>query len=301
MDEHTYSVSGLTAALSIEAGTLYVVATPLGNLGDLSARARAVLTAADRIAVEDTRRSTPLLRQLGVVTRPTSLHEHNEAAQVPNLLAALAQGQSIALISDAGTPLISDPGFRLVREAQVQGRPVRSIPGPSAPIAALSISGLPSDQFFFAGFLPAKSSARRARLAELTPLPATLIFFESSHRLLASLADMAAVLGAQRTGVIARELTKRFEQTHMAALGELAGWLQADSDRQRGEFVILISGAEPDSALNGSDQQLLRALLTELPVKQAARLAAHATAKPQRAFYRLALELKQSHHSTDKQ
>ncbi len=287
----TNLVSKHERKLSIEAGTLYVVATPIGHRDDLSPRAGQILAKVDCIAAEDTRHSGTLLRQLGINTQPLSLHEHNEVERIDDIIATLENGQSVAVISDAGTPLISDPGFKLVRAAHARAIPVRAIPGPSAPIAALSVAGLPSDRFYFEGFLPARPTARRTRLQQLADCPTTLIFFESSHRIVASIGDLANCFGTQRPAAIARELTKRFEQTQNAPLGQLLEWLTAEPNHQRGEFVIVVAGAEPNTDLDANDKQILETLLEELPVKQAARLAAKITGRSQRDLYQLALTL----------
>ncbi|WP_455385258.1 16S rRNA (cytidine(1402)-2'-O)-methyltransferase, partial [Acidihalobacter prosperus] len=237
--------------MSIEAGVLYVVATPLGNLGDISPRAAEILGAVDVVAAEDTRVSGRLLAHLGLSAgRLLSLHEHNEESRVPGLIQRLRDGDSVALISDAGTPLISDPGFRLVVAAREAGVRISPVPGPSALIAALSVAGLPTDRFVFEGFLPAKPAARRSRLQALADERRTLVFYESSHRVEACVGDMAEAFGGARRAVIARELTKRFEQVADGALDELKSWLEADADRSRGEFVLVVAGddKQPTSA-----------------------------------------------------
>lgn len=280
--------------VSIETGILFVVATPLGNLADLGHRAAAVLQAVDLIAAEDTRHSTGLLKHYRIDTPCISLHEHNEQARVPGLLARLEQGESIALISDAGTPLVSDPGYRLVRAARAAGVRVSPIPGPSAPIAALSAAGLPTDRFVFEGFLPARSSARRKRLRELGMETRTLIFLEASHRIVSSLANLRDVLGPERKAAIARELTKTFETIHGDRLDRLCDWLMADADQRRGEFVIIVEGAAPPEESTAGDNEarrVLSLLLDELPLKTAARLAAEITGRKKNELYRLALKL----------
>lgn len=226
-------------------GTLYVVATPIGNLGDISERARAILAAVDFIAAEDTRHSARLLQAFAIGTPLIALHEHNEAARAPELAARLARGESAALISDAGTPLVSDPGYRLVRACQETGIAVRAVPGASAALAALSVAGLPSDRFAFEGFLPARPGARRKRLDELAGEPRTLILFEAPHRLEAMLADAAAAFGEGREAALVRELTKLHESTQRAALAELHRRVTEGEEPARGECVILVAGAEP--------------------------------------------------------
>lgn len=272
-------------------GHLYVVATPIGNLGDLSPRAQAVLRGVDRICAEDTRTSGVLLAQFGIQRPLTAVHEHNEERATAELLDQLRNGQSLALISDAGTPLVSDPGFVLVRAARAAGLPVIAVPGPCAAVAALSLAGLPSDSFAFAGFLPAKPAARRERLRELSAWPQTLILYESSHRIVEAVADIAAVLGAERRVCLARELTKRFEQSVVLPAGELVGWLAADPNRERGEFVLVIEAAPAADAGRAEQERVLRTLLRELPPAKAAKLAAELTGGRKNELYALALEL----------
>lgn len=281
--------------MSIEAGVLYVVATPLGNLGDISPRAAQVLGAVDVVAAEDTRVSGRLLAHLGLsVGRLLSLHEHNEEARVPSLVQGLREGSSVALISDAGTPLISDPGFRLVVAARAAGVRVSPVPGPSALIAALSVAGLPTDRFVFEGFLPAKRAARRARLQTLAEERRTLVFYESSHRIEACVGDMAEAFGGARRAVVARELTKRFEQVADGVLDELASWLAEDADRRRGEFVLVVAGDDRPtaSADTASADKVLSVLAEALPTRQAADLAARITGAPRQALYREAQRLR---------
>ena len=276
-------------------GVLYVVATPIGNLQDISARAIATLKGVSRIAAEDTRHSARLLSHFGIDTPMVALHEHNEREITPQLLDRLAAGDDLALISDAGTPLISDPGFCLVRAARAAGFRLAPVPGPAACIAALSVAGLPADHFVFEGFLPARATARRRRLEELKRESRTLVFHESSHRIVECLADMAEILGGDRPAVVARELTKMFETIESGALGALLDWLQADPDQQKGEFVVLVQGspAAGDGALDESARQVLAVLLAELPLKQAASLAAKITGLSRNELYAYALEMKQ--------
>ena len=279
-------------------GTLYIVATPIGNLGDWSPRAREVLASVDLVAAEDTRHSRMLLQHFGIGTPLTAVHAHNEQQRVEDLLERLRGGQSIALISDAGTPLVSDPGFPLVRAALQAGMRVSPIPGPSAAMAALSVSGLPSDRFTFEGFLPAKSSARRARLAELADIPCTLIFFEAPHRVLDSLRDMVAVLGAEREATLAREITKTFETIRLDTLEALAAWVEEDTDQQRGECVILVRGAEPAAPgerAGIAQETLLRSLLAHgVPVKGAAAIAADLLGGSKKTYYQACLEMQKA-------
>jgi 16S rRNA (cytidine1402-2'-O)-methyltransferase len=275
-------------------GVLYVVATPIGNLQDLSARAIATLKGVSRIAAEDTRHSARLLSHYGIDTPMVALHEHNEREITPQLLDRLAAGDDLALISDAGTPLISDPGFCLVRAARAAGFRLTPVPGPAACIAALSVAGLPADHFVFEGFLPARAAARRRRLEELKRENRTLVFHESSHRIVECLGDMAEILGGDRPAVIARELTKVFETIESGALDALRIWLQADPNQQRGEFVVLVQGspAAGDGALDEASRQVLAVLVEELPLKQAASLAAKITGLSRNELYAQALEMK---------
>lgn len=272
-------------------GRLSIVATPIGNLGDLSPRAMDTLRGASLVAAEDTRHSAPLLAGAGVHARTISLHEHNEAGRIATILATLAAGGDVALVSDAGTPLVSDPGFRLVRAVRDSGFEVTPIPGPCAAIAALCAAGLPSDRFVFEGFLPARAAARRARLAELAGDPRTLILYESPHRLAETLADAAVEFGAARHAVLARELTKVHETFIAASLGELAQRVAADPDQRRGECVLLLAGcaAEDADPLAAEGRRVYTLLCAELPPARAARLAAAITGAPRRALYGNAL------------
>ena len=276
--------------MSNHPGRLFVVATPIGNLGDLSDRARAVLADVDRIAVEDTRHSGRLLARLGIRAALISVHEHNEAERVAGIVEMLAAGESVALISDAGTPLISDPGYRLVRAAREAGFEVLAVPGPSSVIAALSVAGLPTDRFFFEGFLPARASARRRRLEALAGLEHTLVVLETGRRLGAALDDLAAVYGREREAVICRELTKRHETTLHGSLAELAREVDEDPAQRRGEFVVLIAPA-PRPTGSGPERgattdRLLALLRAEgLGARAAARVAARVTGESANALY----------------
>jgi 16S rRNA (cytidine1402-2'-O)-methyltransferase len=271
-------------------GCLYVVATPIGNLGDITRRAVETLQTVDGVLAEDTRHTGRLLDHLGIQKPLQSLHEHNEGAQIVGVLDRLQAGARLALVSDAGTPLISDPGYALVRACRDQGIDVRTVPGPSALIAALSISGLPTDRFRFEGFPPRRSTARREFLASLADERATLVFYESAHRIGAMLEDAATAFGPQRPAVLARELTKRYETVHSAPLGELVGWVRADADQQRGEIVLMVAG-RPDEPAREDDETLLRLLLDELPVRQAVGIVARYTEQPRNEVYRRALAL----------
>lgn len=267
-------------------GRLWVVATPIGNLDDLSVRAREVLGRVALIAAEDTRHSAPLLARYGIGTRVVALHEHNERDEAERLVARLRGGDDIALISDAGTPLVSDPGFRLVRAARAAGIVVSPVPGACAAIAALSVAGLPSDRFVFEGFLPAKAAARRERLGELAGEARTLVFYESSHRVRECLDDMAAVFGAARPAVLARELTKLFETVIDADLATLVARVAADPNQSRGEFVLLVGGRpEQEDARLAEGRRVFALLREELPPARAAKLAAAISGAPRKALY----------------
>lgn len=274
-------------------GVLYLVATPIGNLGDIGERARQILADADVVAAEDTRHSGQLLNRLGISKPMVSLHEHNEARRVDELIARLTAGENIAVVSDAGTPLISDPGFDLVRAAIDAGIRVVPAPGACAAIVALSASGLPTDRFAFEGFLPAKSSARRERLAALSSDSRTLIFYEAPHRLRETLDDIAATFGAERRAVVARELTKQFESFYYGAAQELAERARSDADMNRGEIVVVVSGSveQRRDAATLDVESVLRALLEELPPAQAAKLAAKLTGAKRSQLYDRAIEL----------
>lgn len=268
------------------AGRLHVVATPIGNLDDLSPRALRTLREAALIAAEDTRHTQQLLAAHGVRGNLVSLHEHNEAQQIDALLARLNAGEDVALVSDAGTPLISDPGFRLVRAARAAGIEVSPVPGPCAAIAALSVAGLASDRFAFEGFLPAKGGARRERLQALAGEPRSLVFYESAHRIEESLADMSASFGAERRAVLARELTKRFETVLDGTLAALVQRVANDPDQRRGEFVVIVDGAgdDVDAALR-EGRRVYAVLAEHLPPSTAARVAAELTGAPRKSLY----------------
>jgi len=271
---------------SVSPGCLWVVATPIGHRDDLSARAIETLRTVAVIAAEDTRHSRPLLLHHNIGTPLIALHDHNERDAVDAIVRRMAAGESVALISDAGTPLISDPGFRLVRAARAAGIRCIPVPGACAAIAALSVAGLPSDRFVFEGFLPPKAAARRSRLQELAGEPRTLIFYESSHRVAESLADMREAFGAEREAVLARELTKMFETVLGEPLAELAARVAADPDQQRGECVILVAGrGEEADAKLAEGRRIFAILRDELPPAKAAKLAAAVSGAPRKLLY----------------
>ncbi|TFH67665.1 16S rRNA (cytidine(1402)-2'-O)-methyltransferase [Gammaproteobacteria bacterium LSUCC0057] len=276
-----------------ERSTLYVVATPIGNLADITQRAAAVLAEVDLIACEDTRHSQRLLDHLQLNKPLRPYHEHSDGKAEANLLESLAAGQSIALISDAGTPLIADPGYRLVSAARAAGYSVVTVPGPCAAIAALSIAGLPSDQFRFCGFLPARAVARDKVLEQLTDDRATLIFYEAPHRIVESLAAMAKICGGERRAAIGRELTKTFETLLAGTLAELAERVANDRDQQRGEIVVMVAGQLQRSSGSAESRRVLQLLLQELPLKRAAAVAAQLLGGDKRSFYQLGLQLQE--------
>ena len=274
-------------------GTLYVVATPIGNLDDISARALRTLSEVVLIAAEDTRHSARLLQHFGIATPLQACHEHNEREHGGRFIGRLQAGDDVALISDAGTPLISDPGYHLVRQARAAGVRVVPIPGACALVAALSAAGLPSDRFIFEGFLPAKMAGRRTRLEMLREEPRTLIFYEAPHRILECIEDLCAIFGGERLAVLGRELTKTFETLKGLPLGELREWVAADSNQQRGECVLLVAGWEApqgDDQLSVEALRVLDLLLAELPLKRAAALAAEITGVRKNLLYQVALE-----------
>lgn len=279
-------------ASAVEAGTLYVVATPIGHLGDLSPRAQDILREVDCIACEDTRTSATLLRHFAIETRTLSLHEHNERQRKDELLASLKGGASVALISDAGTPLISDPGFLLVSAARDHDLPVRAVPGPCASVAALSVAGIASDEFTFVGFLAPKRKARLDQLQALSGEARTVIAYESSHRIVEAAQALAEVFD-DRSVALVREISKRFEQSVRCPARELPAWLEADAHRQKGEFVLLIAGAEAAETGEASLRQLLAALLEELPPARAARVAARISGWKRQAVYEIAVQMGQ--------
>lgn len=276
----------------LEKGALYVVATPIGNLGDLSHRAIEVLQGVAVIAAEDTRHTRRLLQQYEINTDCLALHEHNERKVTASLLARMQQGNSIALVSDAGTPLLSDPGYHLVREATALDLRVIPVPGPSAIMAALSAAGLPTDRFCFEGFLPNKPTARCRRLEALRQATVTLVFFEAPHRILATLADMRSIFGADRKAVLARELTKTFETFLRGSLEEIYQQVNEDQNQQKGEIVMLVHGASPveSSGIDPAAERVLNILSRDLPVRQAAALAAEITGVKKNLLYQQAIK-----------
>lgn len=284
---HSHPVQKIEAAL-------YVVATPIGNLADITLRALEVLRAADTIAAEDTRNTRHLLQHHGVTDgKLLALHQHNERAAAERIIGLLQQGQRVVLVTDAGTPAVSDPGAVLVEAVQRAGFRVIPIPGASAAIAALSASGLAAPHFLFYGFLPNKSAARRAALQALAQQTCTLVFYEAPHRIVECTTDLLAVFGPEREIVFARELTKLFEHIHRCKLGEAPSWLDRDPNNQRGEFVVLVSGAAEQTGLDAATEHTLAVLLAALPLKQAVQLAAQITDASKNALYQRALEIKQ--------
>ena len=277
-----------------EKNALYVVATPIGNLSDISLRALDVLAKVDVVAAEHTQNSAHLLAAHAIRTKLISLHQHNEAAVAGKILTLLASGKNIALVSDAGTPGISDPGALLVGQVRAHGYPIIPVPGANAAVCALSAAGIANPHFLFYGFLPGKSGLRKRELAAVKSHPYTLVFYEAPHRVLESLSDMIDIFGPQREITLARELTKLFETIHTATLEAMLTWLQADVNRQKGEFVLLICGAEAMDKPEISDQarHTLQCLLAELPIKQAVKLTSVITQENKNALYQLALQLK---------
>lgn len=278
-------------AVNSSAGVLFVVATPIGNLEDISARALRVLREVSLIAAEDTRHSARLMQHFGIATPLAACHEHNERDEGGRFIGRLLAGEDVALISDAGTPLISDPGYHLVRQARAAGVRVVPVPGACALVAALSAAGLPSDRFIFEGFLPAKQAARRARLEHLREEPRTLIFYEAPHRILECLQDLEAVFGEDRPALLGRELTKTFETLKDLPLAELRAWVEADSNQRRGECVLVVGGwqAPEDDAVSSEALRVLDLLLAEIPLKRAAAMAAEITGVRKNLLYQVAL------------
>jgi 16S rRNA (cytidine1402-2'-O)-methyltransferase len=275
------------------ASTLYVVATPIGNVGDISLRALNLLSIADAVACEDTRNTAHLLTRYGLSKELIAAHEHNEREAAEKLIARLQSGQRIALVSDAGTPAVSDPGARIVDAVRNAGLRVMPLPGASAAVAALSASGLVNDRFHFFGFLPARAKQRETALQSVARVPATLVFYEAPHRITETVAALAAAFEPTRQVVFARELTKLFEEMHRCPLSEAAAWLAADGNRQKGEYVIVVEGAPAAADEDDAEaERILTILLAECPLKQAAALAAQITGKKKNALYERALQLK---------
>ncbi len=271
-----------------------MVATPIGNLQDITLRALAVLKQVELIAAEDTRVTGNLLKHFGIAAKLISVREHNEQAGALKIIDALRAGHPVALVTDAGTPAVSDPGARVVAAVRAAGLTVIPIPGASAAVAALSASGFNTPHFLFYGFLPAKGGERRTALQSLLALPYTLVFYEAPHRVADTVTDLATVFGGEREIVFARELTKTFEEIHACSLGEAAAWIAADTNRERGEYVLIVSGAAEQEKSAIETQRVLEVLLSELPVKQAAKLAAQITGEKKNQLYELALKLKEA-------
>ena len=290
--KHSYLIGQAEVPARPLEAALYLVATPIGNLADITLRALETLAAADILACEDTRVSRVLLERYGIRRRTTAYHEHNAAEAGPKLVAALEEGKSVALISDAGTPLVSDPGYRLVGEALEKGIRVVPVPGPSAALAALTASGLPSDTFLFAGFLPVKAGQRQARLEELKAVPATLVFYESPRRLAEALAAMAQALGGARAAAVGRELTKAFEEVRRGALADLAAHYAA-ADTPKGEIVVCVGPPLPGEPSADDIDALLVSLARDMPASKAAAEAARMTGQPKQALYRRLLDLRE--------
>jgi 16S rRNA (cytidine1402-2'-O)-methyltransferase len=294
-EAHPFTVGFVFLGSSMKQGILYCVATPIGNLADMTERGKRILAEVDKIYAEDTRVTRGLLTHYGIQNTLASLHDHNEADRVASIQAELEQGMQLALVSDAGTPLISDPGYKLVHALGEAGHKIVPIPGASALIAALSVAGLPTDRFVFEGFLPAKSVSRRKLLDSMKDEPRTVVYYESSHRIADMLDDVVATLGAERRVVILRELTKLFESIYRGTAGELVAQLATDTNMSRGEFVVVIAGNVPTddqeqlSALRADG--ILAVLLEELPVKQAAAIAARLTGLPKNQLYKQALAM----------
>jgi len=281
------------AQQSYPVSALYVLATPIGNVCDITLRGLHVLAIADAVACEDTRNTSQLLQRYGLSKQLLATHEHNEREAAAKIVERLQAGQRVALVSDAGTPAISDPGARVVDAVRAAGFQVIALPGASAAVTALSASGLTDARFHFVGFLPAKTRQRETALQELVALQAALVFYEAPHRIVETVQSMLQVFGPTRQVVLARELTKLFEHIHRCPLGEAVAWLEQDANRQRGEFVVLLEGAQPVEGEDAEGERVLRILLEELPVKQAAALAAQITGQKKNALYERALQIRQ--------
>jgi 16S rRNA (cytidine1402-2'-O)-methyltransferase len=286
-------VMGEAAQQSYPTATLYVVATPIGNVTDITLRALHLLALADVVACEDTRKTGALLTRFGLNKQMVAAHQHNEREVAEKLVGRLRAGERVALVSDAGTPAVSDPGARIVDAVRAAGLNVVPLPGPSAAVTALSASGLVNDRFYFVGFLPAKARQREAELAELARVPATLVIYEAPHRIVDCVEALAAAFEPARQVVFARELTKLFEEIHRCPLGEALAWIKADPHRERGEFVVLVEGASAETdAEDAEAERILNILLAECSVKQAANLAAQITGRKKNALYERALQIK---------
>ncbi len=279
--------------MSVRKGVFHVIATPIGNLADITQRAREVIASVDVLYAEDTRHTARLCSHLGVAPQLRSLHDHNESDRIPEIMAQLQEGLAIGLVSDAGTPLISDPGYRIVAACQQKGLPVSPVPGVSALTAVLSVCGLPTDRFLFEGFLPAKSAARVKALQSLQTEAATIVFFESKHRIKSALADMHAVLG-DRLICVAREVTKAFESFYHGSISEVMQRIEDDADCQKGEFVVVVSGAPQSSkSFNVEIQSLLTDVAKEIPPKRAAKIVANYCGLPAKELYQWLLQQKE--------
>lgn len=281
------------AQQSYPVSALYVLATPIGNVCDITLRGLHVLAIADAVACEDTRNTSQLLQRYGLSRQLLATHEHNEREAAAKIVERLKAGQRVALVSDAGTPAVSDPGARVVDAVRAAGFQVIALPGASAAVTALSASGLTDARFYFVGFLPAKTRQRETALQELVAVQAALVFYEAPHRIVETVQSMLQVFGPTRQIVLARELTKLFEHIHRCPLGEALAWLEQDPNRQRGEFVVLLEGAQPVEGEDAEGERVLRILLEELPVKQAAALAAQITGQKKNALYERALQIRQ--------
>jgi 16S rRNA (cytidine1402-2'-O)-methyltransferase len=289
----TLPVLGETANQTYPIATLYVVATPIGNVTDISLRALHVLSLADAVACEDTRNTAQLLTRFGLHKPLIAAHQHNERAAAETLIARLQAGERIALVSDAGTPAVSDPGARIVDAVRAAGLRVVPLPGASAVVTAISASGLVNDQFHFIGFLPAKAKQREGVLQQLRNVTATMVFYEAPHRIVECAVALAAAFEPTRQVVFARELTKLFEEIHRCPLSEAAAWLAADAHREKGEYVVLLEGAtEAEDAGDAEAERILTLLVAELPLKQAAALTAQITGRKKNALYERALQMK---------
>jgi 16S rRNA (cytidine1402-2'-O)-methyltransferase len=286
-------VMGEAAQQSYPSATLYVVATPIGNVTDITLRALQVLLLADVVACEDTRKTGALLTRFGLHKHMVAAHQHNEREAAEKLIQRLRAGERVALVSDAGTPAVSDPGARIVDAVRAAGLQVVPVPGASASVTALSAGGLVNDRFYFVGFLPAKAKQREADLATLKGVNATLVFYEAPHRIVDCVESLAAAFEPTRQVVFARELTKLFEEIHRCPLSEALAWVKADANRERGEFVVLVDAAPPNDAAEDQDaERILQILLSECSVKQAASLASQITGKKKNALYERALQIK---------